>query len=134
MSKSPKPVKRFNNGHKTHNHQEQQFLTEIYNAERASFEKFSDKIPSLRRPRDPVLAEDTPRSGPNITPSTQLWMPASHFPPPFNPTFSGREKLMTTDETSTDVATTLHKRRMKIDAEIQLLHKQISYKKSITNG
>jgi hypothetical protein len=127
------PPKRFNNGHKTHNHREQKFLTEIYDGERRSCDKFSEKIPTLRRPRDPIQAEDTPRSGAGFRPTTDLYMPASHFPPPFNPKFSGRDQLVTTDVSSIDVAETLHKRKVKIDAEIQLLHKQIAYKKSITN-
>ena len=136
MSKETKPSKRFNNGHKTFNYQEQEFLKEIYDAERTSLEKFTEKAPTMRRPRDPIMGEETPRIGPGISPSTQLWMPASHFPPPFIPNFSNREHNLLTEGTTTDLAlsSTLHKRRMKIESELKVVQKQLNYKKSIING
>lgn len=138
MTKEPKPIKRFNNGHKTFNYQEQEFLKEIYDAERTSYEKFTEKAPTMRRPRDPIMGEETPRIGTGIQPSTQLWMPASHFPPPFIPTFSGRDNnnMLTSEGSSTDLAlsSTLHKRRMKIESELKVVQKQLNYKRTITNG
>jgi hypothetical protein len=135
MAKEPKPIKRFNNGHKTFNYQEQEFLKEIYDAEKLSLEKFTEKAPTMRRPRDPLLGEETPRSFPGSKPTTELWMPASHFPPPFIPTFSGREQNRST-ESPTDIAltSTLQRRRMKIEAEIKLVQQQLAYKKSLMNG
>mmetsp|Transcript_22610 Transcript_22610/g.33064 ORF Transcript_22610/g.33064 Transcript_22610/m.33064 type:complete len:139 (-) Transcript_22610:68-484(-) len=132
MSKEPKPKRRFNNGHKTFNYQEQEFLKEIYNGERNSCDKFHEKAPTMRRPRDPIMGEATPRTGPNDPPSTELWLPATHFPPPFSATFTGRDRtMMTTDETSVDVASTLNKRKQKIDSELQLIQKQLAYKRSV---
>jgi hypothetical protein len=134
-TKEPKPIKRFNNGHKTFNYQEQEFLKEIYDAERNSYDKFTEKAPSMRRPRDPIMGEETPRTFPGSVPTTELWMPASHFPPPFIPTFTGRERNRTT-EPPTDIAltSTLQRRRMKIDSEIKVVQKQLAYKKALMNG
>jgi hypothetical protein len=134
MTKEPKTIKRFNNGHKTHNYQEQEFLKEIYNSESSSFEKFTEKMPTMRRPRNPVFGEDTPRAGPNAVPTTELWIPASHFPPPFNPTFSGRDRVMMPEEATTDISSTLYKRKTKIESELRLVQKQLAYKKTIMNG
>lgn len=137
MTKELKPsksIKRFNNGHKTFNYQEQEFLKEIYDAEKLSLEKFTEKAPTMRRPRDPIMGEETPRTFPGSKPSTELWMPATHFPPPFIPTFSGREHNRSL-ETPSDIAltSTLQRRRMKIESEIKLVQQQLAYKKSLMN-
>lgn len=135
MAKEPKPIKRFNNGHKTFNYQEQEFLKEIYDAEKLSYEKFTEKAPTMRRPRDPIMGEETPRTYPGSQPTTELWMPASHFPPPFVPTFSGRDQKRSI-EIPTDIAltSTLQRRRMKIESDIKLVQRQLEYKKAIMNG
>jgi hypothetical protein len=128
----PKAMKRFNNGHKTFNWREQQFLKEIYNGERTSNEKFNDKISTRRRPRNPLLGEDTPREG--VGPTTELYLPGQTQVAPFSPKFSNRDTLDRSDPNkAVDIAMTLRKRKNKIDDELKMIDQRIEYKTQIMN-
>lgn len=56
-------MKRFNNGHKCFTSQEAKALAEIYLNEKKSQGKFAENMYNLRRPRDTILGEATPREG-----------------------------------------------------------------------
>jgi hypothetical protein len=130
----PKAMKRFNNGHKTFNWREQQFLKEIYNGERTSNEKCNDKINTLRRPRNPLLGEDTPREGEGFAPTTELYLPGQTQVAPFSPKFSSRDTLdRNDDKKAVDIAMTLRKRKNKIDAELKIIDQRIEYRTDILN-
>lgn len=57
------PTKRFNNGHKTYTASEAKFLTEIYSGEKKSQGKFVEQMFHMRRPRNTIMGEATPRPG-----------------------------------------------------------------------
>lgn len=130
----PKAMKRFNNGHKTFNWREQQFLKEIYNGERTSNEKFNDKISTRRRPRNPLLGEETPREGQGISPSTELYLPNQALIAPFSPKYSLRDTLDRNDSKAVDIAMTLRKRKNKIDDELKMIDQRIEYRTQIMNA
>lgn len=58
-----KGMKRFNNGHKTFTASEAKFLSEIYSGEKKSQGKFAEQMYDLRRPRNTIMGEATPRPG-----------------------------------------------------------------------
>jgi hypothetical protein len=127
METQEKNHKRFNNGHKTFTYQEQQFLKETYIRERSSFEKFTEKAPTMRRPRDPTNGEITPRKG-FIT--TDLWMPhyeqTSRLPDKFIETQSS----IPPDEydVNRDMAGALRARKDKINRELETLNAIVARK------
>lgn len=127
-----KPMKRFNNGHKTFNWREQQFLKEVYNGERTSNEKCNDKITTLRRPRNPLLGEETPREG--AVPTTELYLPDQIQHKAFSPKLSTRPIPERSDNNKAlDIAMTLRKRKTKIDDELKMIDQRIEYRTDILN-
>lgn len=129
-----KPIKRFNNGHKTFNWRESEFLKEIYNGERTSNEKSNDKISTRRRPRNPLLGEDTPREGSGFAPTTELYLTGQTQVAPFSPKLSNRETLNRgEDKKALDIAMTLRKRKNKIDSELKMIDQHIEYRTQIMN-
>ena len=132
--KESKPMKRFNNGHKTFNWRESEFLKEIYNGERTSNEKCIDKISTQRRPRNPLLGEETPREGEGFSPTTELYLPRHQVIPPFSPKITDRENLERNNKDgAVDMAMTLRKRKNKIDAELKMVDQRIEYRTKILN-
>ena len=127
-----KSIKRFNNGHKTLNSRESEFLKEIYNGERTSNEKSNDKISTRRRPRNPLLGEDTPREGSGFAPTTELYLSGQTQVAPFSPKLSTRDR--SEDKQAVDIAMTLRKRKNKIDSELKIMDQRIEYRTQIMDS
>jgi hypothetical protein len=132
-SSADKTMKRFNNGHKTFTAPEAKFLTEIYANERKAASKFAHSIPTMRRPRDPTLGEDTPRFG---LETTELYFPDSTFMQS-DSKVSARtidrtnNSLHTEFGTHLEMADSLNRQKQKLEEELRVVNKVLQHKRLI---
>jgi len=132
-------ARRFNNGHKTFTIPEQDFLKEIYYSESAAHDRFVEKAPNLRKPRDPIKAEYTSRNeheGERLISSASLrgTLCASARVIPENQRQPVPEhRALVADIEQVDA---LRRRKEMIEAELNLLDKVMVHKRmclSMTN-
>jgi hypothetical protein len=131
-------MKRFNNGHKCFTSQEAKFLSEIYTGEKKSQGKFAETMYTLRRPRDTIMGEATPRAGMDTTgkyfPDDKLNattaamqtqnLSGSSGPPTEDPLYKEfKSKVQLVDS--------LNRQRTKIEEELRVVNQVLHHKKLI---
>lgn len=130
-----KPMKRFNNGHKTFTAQEAKFLSEIYTGEKKSQGKFAESVYELRRPRNTVLGEATPRPGLNTTekyfPENKLHSTSVYSEHSMTRGSREDDPLYKEFKTKIELVDSLSRQKNKIEEELRVVNQVLAHKKLV---
>lgn len=131
-----KSMKRFNNGHKTFTSQEAKFLSEIYTGEKKSQGKFAESMYELRRPRNTIMGEATPRPGLETTgkyfADNKLNASTQHLHTRnFSASTPQDDPLYKEFKSKVQLVDSLNRQKSKIEEELRVVNQVLQHKKLV---